>query len=737
MSNEKNNNLKKSLESMTPKSANDFVDAQKQLDDSSKFGGYVAKDSETEKSHMIKLATSGLASPFKRDGELQNELVNEYMSAPIYKTLLGDKAPNVHLVSTSDSNEEEKKSKANKIAISSEFLDDFQTFKEFSEGFSDRKEAMKAINGVEDVVAAAQLVGDEDINEGNLGVVTENKIDENGQEKTYYTAAKIDHGKALRDINEEMDKSAISYMLDEDVNGKQYQDLELDSEKLAAAFDRASKIDPAELEEMINARSEEFSKELDSINQRISKTPQQQMASSGEIGADNNSETSSDSGSEAESELEEFSLEQDRENDKEKSSEAKSEISSVCEEGVQDFPVEEKAAETKEVGSEASSEISSVGEEGVQDFLEEEKALGSNEVGSESSSDSSTAQEEELEDFLASDEFAAQVNEATERANDARQSDSSSEITDGEFENFLESEEEIEKGEFGMEESYGGSLSSDFSLTRASYNNHSNKMSAASGSDPNIDNLNISPVNPGAGGLDNIPESAKFEDGKTQDNSVTGIAGEDEIEVDVESYTSSSSESEKSRISGQGTSAREAADQLGETKIADQQSLRQVLEKEADRTSEVSKASLMDKIEKHKERIVGNSEKIDLEKQAEAQKPEHEQKASNELTKERRGNLNVMSELAENAKVASKFESKINKHNMEALKDPIKYAKDKGKQIEGMKPEEYRDKNMKKKNLTEKQEALDSSKGEGKHVAGLKNKRAKEKDSNISSGIIK
>lgn len=111
-------------------------------------------------------------------------LINEYVTAPLYKTILFKRTPIIEAV-------ESDVIDPNQVCLRSKFLQDFQTLGEClapAHGHIEfMKHVIKPVSGIEKVLAACLALGDPDIHDENIGIMIEDG------KKVF---AKIDHGRS-------------------------------------------------------------------------------------------------------------------------------------------------------------------------------------------------------------------------------------------------------------------------------------------------------------------------------------------------------------------------------------------------------------------------------------------------------------------------------------------------------------------------------------------------------------
>ena len=172
-------------------------------------------------------------------------LINEFVAGPLYKAALYNHAPEVELV-------ENDIDRQNRVCMRSKFLHNFVTLEQFKASIKNKaelKNQLGKVQGVEKVYAAAMLLGDQDTNRGNIGIIT----DHDGNK----VLAKIDHGLALS--NYFHDEKATLEFLNTALNGKYPPGLEGDfainvNLFKAAVDDMLNKFPPEELEKIIGRR---------------------------------------------------------------------------------------------------------------------------------------------------------------------------------------------------------------------------------------------------------------------------------------------------------------------------------------------------------------------------------------------------------------------------------------------------------------------------------------------------
>lgn len=111
-------------------------------------------------------------------------LINEYVTAPLYKAILFKRTPLIEAVESDIVDPDQ-------LCLRSKFLQDFQTLGECLTPAHGRiefmKNVIKPVSGIEKVLAACLALGDPDIHEENIGIMIEDG------KKVF---AKIDHGRS-------------------------------------------------------------------------------------------------------------------------------------------------------------------------------------------------------------------------------------------------------------------------------------------------------------------------------------------------------------------------------------------------------------------------------------------------------------------------------------------------------------------------------------------------------------
>ncbi len=222
--------------------------------------GYIARDKEELKLNMIKTGRkkpdqgyirNNIGQLTKQDISNQLDLITEYISAPLYKLALKQQAPDIGLVTRGEElkiGDVSKKAlsedtKQDSIAIRSTFFDNFQTLSEFTNARPSlilQSPKLKEVKGFEKIIAACLAFGEIDWHAGNIGVITSQ--DANGN--AVYTAAKIDHGRSLRESDVESVNDLAHHMLFE-----MYADagVKIDVTKLVEAIEEMQKISMDEI----------------------------------------------------------------------------------------------------------------------------------------------------------------------------------------------------------------------------------------------------------------------------------------------------------------------------------------------------------------------------------------------------------------------------------------------------------------------------------------------------------
>lgn len=143
------------------------------------------------KNYAVKYEFLSLVTTVKYS--FRQQIINEYVSAPLYEILLGSRAPKVKL-----GYEILKRSKDGLFAVCSEYIDGFVNLKDYKStlpcDYEPRTAAMRQILNTERVLLASLLLMERDPRQTNLGVVKE---DFEEYATTAYVMAKVDHGWSL------------------------------------------------------------------------------------------------------------------------------------------------------------------------------------------------------------------------------------------------------------------------------------------------------------------------------------------------------------------------------------------------------------------------------------------------------------------------------------------------------------------------------------------------------------
>ncbi len=291
-----------SIKTKYPRSASEFIQPSYKDDGVNK--GYIAKSGNDTQAHMIKSAdpreyhhTIGEYndSDVRMERFQQRDFIAEFATAGVYKRILPNRTPDIQLVKSNDkdSNHPEEEN----LALSSRYIDDFKTMNNFLDEYIVSKypllgpegekyekqyghfpvdqetasrimqeaetEAMQMVDGMEKLIAGAFLAGEQDMHYGNLGVVNEQLEHGEKQKSTpNYKAVKIDHGRSFGDIAKRVKRDDnLSDILEDTTDIP----LNLDSSKLAEAFEEISNLKQEELESFMDARKHELRDELKSM----------------------------------------------------------------------------------------------------------------------------------------------------------------------------------------------------------------------------------------------------------------------------------------------------------------------------------------------------------------------------------------------------------------------------------------------------------------------------------------
>jgi len=188
-------------------------------------------------------------------------LVNEFVSTVMYRRALYGQASIVELVLTDA---------PNCIMSRSKFLQGFKTLSEFSNSgdqyrLNPKCIKLREIENTEKVMVTLLVLGEADVNAGNLGVT---EIVEEGKPKL--VLAKIDHGftatKVFKDAAE-----ALTFLADTYKRFEYYDVLRLNVSELKKAAEEIISISDSEIETLIKARVYELKRSgFDIANYRIS-----------------------------------------------------------------------------------------------------------------------------------------------------------------------------------------------------------------------------------------------------------------------------------------------------------------------------------------------------------------------------------------------------------------------------------------------------------------------------------
>jgi hypothetical protein len=192
--------------------------------------GYIAKEKDTDNTFILKQFYKKhdycLEEPDeekrrqriddRRDG------VREWLGSAMYQFLLYDRAPKEGLVIPDEANPKS-------LYVRSKFFNDVTSVGEFS-----RKKKIRAVEGLEKLVASCHMLGELDYHSGNIMV--QKQIDDNNQERHIFT--KIDHGRSLADFNADfgsmIDKTYQNFS--DFGYGKGYYNLPFNVEKYSEAL---------------------------------------------------------------------------------------------------------------------------------------------------------------------------------------------------------------------------------------------------------------------------------------------------------------------------------------------------------------------------------------------------------------------------------------------------------------------------------------------------------------------
>lgn len=124
---------------------------------------------------MIKIFTN------QKNSDDNLDFINEFVTAPLYRRTLYDRAPIIEGV---------KSSVPNQVCFRSKFLRDFQTLYDFVGKENRDYSKLKNVEGMEKAFAAMWVWGEIDMHWSNVGVM------EQGKGSNKWVVAKIDHGKS-------------------------------------------------------------------------------------------------------------------------------------------------------------------------------------------------------------------------------------------------------------------------------------------------------------------------------------------------------------------------------------------------------------------------------------------------------------------------------------------------------------------------------------------------------------
>lgn len=202
--------------------------------------GYQAKDSEQ---HLYQIKTLKKLDPSnmgERDLMNYSMFIAEFLTAPIYKDLLAEHAPEIALVK-----------KGELAKFSSKFLDGWQSLIDFEKKHRNSK-VKPEILGYDEVMSTCLFLGEKDAHGENIGGVNKGTL-----EKPEYHVAKIDHGRSLSTITEtDLNKATDSALAKFEYQfwKKGHESLKLDREKFAHHVKKISSLNPSHLNRQLNSR---------------------------------------------------------------------------------------------------------------------------------------------------------------------------------------------------------------------------------------------------------------------------------------------------------------------------------------------------------------------------------------------------------------------------------------------------------------------------------------------------
>ncbi len=183
----------------------------------------------------------------------KNSNRREFLLGDVWGLILPNRSPKVNIVLEKGNFVQQLRSRSSKyLYVTSKFFKDFQPLKFFaSNGGLDQ------VHGIEDIIAACILMGDEDFHMENVGTIPDGKGG--------FIAVKIDHGKSgllLFDNPENLREGLVKILKDRGYvgikNGKPYFEVPIDQEKLRAALEKMSKANTEEMSKAIGRNTQKL-----------------------------------------------------------------------------------------------------------------------------------------------------------------------------------------------------------------------------------------------------------------------------------------------------------------------------------------------------------------------------------------------------------------------------------------------------------------------------------------------
>jgi len=220
--------------------------------------GYVAARKSDNATFMIKKAFKDEVyqdergwSQSRSDSFDSMNFVNEFVTAPLYKRMLYDRAPIIEAVKSDNA-------QSSVVSLRSKFLNKFETVSEFTGAreagdIGRGANKLKDVQGAEKLFASMLMGGEYDIHAGNIGVMTVK--DEQGKDTKVFS--KIDHGwsasQFFTDPKVMMENFANAYEK-YGYAGK----VDLNVSKFKNAVDENLKISDDEISKIVKARTQQL-----------------------------------------------------------------------------------------------------------------------------------------------------------------------------------------------------------------------------------------------------------------------------------------------------------------------------------------------------------------------------------------------------------------------------------------------------------------------------------------------